>query len=153
MAGYPITGDDLKALQVSMIGVYLRPNDAHEWHRLASWSLDLGNREQALLCFKRAVKAEPENAEFYLEIVTLASELGNHRDCFRYGTSVIPRFAENQAQMCIQLSRTIAQIQYKYGKVNYFVIIAKAISIYYAIIELHVKVFSNYQAIKVFSRY
>lgn len=102
-----------------MIGVYLRPNDAHEWHRLASWSLDLGNREQALLCFKRAVKAEPENAEFYLEIVTLASELGNHRDCFRYGTSVIPRFAENQAQMCIQLSRTIAQIQYKYGKVRH----------------------------------
>ncbi|XP_022671745.1 general transcription factor 3C polypeptide 3-like isoform X2 [Varroa destructor] len=113
---YMQQGDDLKALQVSMIGAYLRPKDAQEWHRLATWSIDLGDREQALLCLKKAVKADPDNAEFYLDIVTLASELGNHLDCFRYGAAVIPRFSENQAQMCIQLSRTIAQIQYKYGK-------------------------------------
>lgn len=116
-------GDDLKALQVSMIGAYLRPKDAQEWHRLANWSLDLADREQALLCLKKAVKADPDNAEFYLDIVTLASELGNHLDCFRYGAAVIPRFSENQAQMCIQLSRTIAQIQYKYGKVGDSIII------------------------------
>ncbi|OQR68665.1 general transcription factor 3C polypeptide 3-like [Tropilaelaps mercedesae] len=113
---YMQQGDDLKALQVSMIGAYLRPKDAQEWHRLATWSLDLADREQALLCLKKAVKADPDNAEFYLDIVTLASELGNHLDCFRYGAAVIPRFSESQAQMCIQLSRTIAQIQYKYGK-------------------------------------
>ncbi|KAI3525655.1 hypothetical protein L1887_04619 [Cichorium endivia] len=61
-----------------MLAVHLAPKDASLWKLLVTWSLELGNGGQAIHCFDRAIRADPEDMSLRYHCASLFVEIGEH---------------------------------------------------------------------------
>ncbi|XP_066942699.1 general transcription factor 3C polypeptide 3 isoform X3 [Macrobrachium rosenbergii] len=64
-----------KSLQFLLIAAFLSPN-AEEWEKLADLSLHQGDIEQAVFCWGRAIKANPQNLDYHWARCNLLEQLG-----------------------------------------------------------------------------
>nr|KAJ0210758.1 hypothetical protein LSAT_V11C400208630 [Lactuca sativa] len=76
---YNAIGDKMRSVNFYMIAVHLTPKDASLWKLLVTWSMELGNREQAWYCLDRAIRADPEDVSLRYHRASVHVELGNYQ--------------------------------------------------------------------------
>lgn len=59
--------DSTKHLQFSLLAAHLRPSDANEWLRLAALCKQSDEIKQEMICYNRAVRAQPQNLDIHLK--------------------------------------------------------------------------------------
>ncbi|CAN8009953.1 unnamed protein product, partial [Ixodes pacificus] len=114
---YEEMGNPAKALQFSLIGAHLSPDDADEWARLGELSLEQGDVRQATTCYARAVRADPSNLDLRLELCTLYEQAGEQRKALDCCSSLVQQMGPSQGAQCLQLSRELAKVHHQRGNV------------------------------------
>ncbi|CAN7943158.1 unnamed protein product, partial [Ixodes hexagonus] len=115
---YEEMGDPAKALQFSLIGAHLSPDDADEWARLGELSLEQGDVRQATTCYARAVRAHPANLDLRLELCTLYEQAGEQKKALDCCSSLVQQMGPAQGAQCLQLSRELAKVHHQRGNVT-----------------------------------
>lgn len=67
--------DQEKSLQFSLLAAYLGPSDANEWLRLAALLKERKDVRQEMVCYSKAVKADPQNLDVHLKRLELVKTL------------------------------------------------------------------------------
>ncbi|KAL3182647.1 hypothetical protein MRX96_034561 [Rhipicephalus microplus] len=108
-------GEPQRALQFSLIGAYLSPQDADEWSRLGELSLEQGDVHQAIACYVQAVRADPSNMELRFELCSLYEQVGNQQRALACCTALVQQMGHGDA--CLKLSRELAKVHHQRGNV------------------------------------
>lgn len=69
--------DPEKTLQFSLLAAHLSPCDADEWMRLAALSRAKNDSKQEMLCYSKAIKAQPQQLELHMKRLDLLTALEN----------------------------------------------------------------------------
>ncbi|XP_049520458.1 general transcription factor 3C polypeptide 3 isoform X2 [Dermacentor silvarum] len=110
---YEALGEPQRALQFSLIGAYLSPQDADEWSRLGELSLEQGDVHQAIACYVQAVRADPSNVELRFELCSLYEQVGNQQRALACCTALVQQMGHGDA--CLKLSRELAKVHHQRG--------------------------------------
>lgn len=62
---YEEGGEQEKSLQFALIAAHLSPQDPEEWARLADMSLEMGDRNQAISCYRKGMCLYRQNVINY----------------------------------------------------------------------------------------
>ena len=65
-----------KKLQCQMMAAHLSPRNNYLWKEIGYLSLELGDKEQAIYCFRNAVVADPADLDCHFELTILYEENG-----------------------------------------------------------------------------
>lgn len=67
--------DKEKNLQLSLIAAHLGPADANEWLRLAALCKERVDYRQEMICYTRAIRAQPHNIEIHMKRLEFIAKL------------------------------------------------------------------------------
>lgn len=107
---YEEGGEQEKSLQFALIAAHLSPQDPEEWARLADMSLEMGDRNQAISCYRKAIDADLENTRYHLARCTLLEQSGEIRSAIRGYKRLIAVLKEDQSQDFIHASKELARL-------------------------------------------
>ncbi|XP_078318117.1 general transcription factor 3C polypeptide 3-like isoform X1 [Crassostrea virginica] len=113
---YEDQGDLKKSLQYSLIAAYLNPVDRDSWMRLADLCLDLGDKQQATICYSKALKAAPQNPgnlDIYLSRSQLYEELGEKKKALEGYKSMLKITPPQDGERYMEIARTITKHYYE----------------------------------------
>lgn len=74
----------VKSLEYNMIAAFCNPRNVDLWIRLAQLSTNVGNTNQAIVCYSNAIRAQPTNIDLHIKRITLLSKLHNYTLIFNY---------------------------------------------------------------------
>ncbi|XP_066942698.1 general transcription factor 3C polypeptide 3 isoform X2 [Macrobrachium rosenbergii] len=101
-----------KSLQFLLIAAFLSPN-AEEWEKLADLSLHQGDIEQAVFCWGRAIKANPQNLDYHWARCNLLEQLGEKLKALKGYTYMLKYLRTDQGKDGLKLAKEIAKIHYE----------------------------------------
>ncbi|XP_068231271.1 general transcription factor 3C polypeptide 3 isoform X2 [Palaemon carinicauda] len=101
-----------KSLQFLLIAAFLSPN-AEEWEKLADLSLHQGDIEQAVFCWGRAIKANPQNLDYHWARCNLLEQLGEKLKALKGYTHMLKYLRTDQGKDGLKLAKEIAKIHYE----------------------------------------
>ncbi|KAK7076939.1 General transcription factor IIIC, polypeptide 3 [Halocaridina rubra] len=101
-----------KSLQFLLIAAFLSPN-AEEWEKLADLSLHQGDVEQAVFCWGRAIKANPQNLDYHWARCNLLEQLGEKVKALKGYTHMLKYLRTDQGKDGLKLAKEIAKIHYE----------------------------------------
>lgn len=101
-----------KSLQFLLIAAFLSPN-AEEWEKLADLSLHQENIHQAVFCWGRAIKANPENLDYHWARCDLLEQLGEKLKALKGYTHMLKYLRSDQGKDGLKLAKEIAKIHYE----------------------------------------
>nr|XP_053634455.1 general transcription factor 3C polypeptide 3-like isoform X2 [Cherax quadricarinatus] len=101
-----------KSLQFLLIAAFLSPN-AEEWEKLADLSLHQGDIQQAVFCWGRAIKANPQNLDYHWARCDLLEQLGEKLKALKGYTYMLKYLRTDQGKDGLKLAKEIAKIHYE----------------------------------------
>ncbi|KAK3881600.1 hypothetical protein Pcinc_013982 [Petrolisthes cinctipes] len=101
-----------KSLQFLLIAAFLSPN-AEEWEKLADLSYHQGDLQQAVFCWGRAIKANPQNLNYHWARCNLLEHLGEKLKALKGYTHMLKYLQTDQGKDGLKLAKEIAQIHYE----------------------------------------
>ncbi|KAK4321495.1 hypothetical protein Pmani_007691 [Petrolisthes manimaculis] len=101
-----------KSLQFLLIAAFLSPN-AEEWEKLADLSCHQGDLQQAVFCWGRAIKANPQNLNYHWARCNLLEHLGEKLKALKGYTHMLKYLQTDQGKDGLKLAKEIAQIHYE----------------------------------------
>eukprot|EP00095_Tigriopus_kingsejongensis_P008374 maker-scaffold856_size87843-snap-gene-0.23 protein:Tk08374 transcript:maker-scaffold856_size87843-snap-gene-0.23-mRNA-1 annotation:"general transcription factor 3c polypeptide 3" len=107
---YEEGGEQDKALQFALIAAHLAPQDPEEWARLADMSLEMGDRPQAISCYRKAIDADLENSRYHLVRCTLLEQGGEMRSAIRGYKRLLAVLRADQGEDFIHASKELARL-------------------------------------------
>ncbi|XP_062578498.1 general transcription factor 3C polypeptide 3-like [Saccostrea cucullata] len=113
---YEDQGDLKKSLQYSLIAAYLNPVDRDSWIRLAELSLELEDKSQAVICYSKAIRADPQNPnniDLYWSRSHLYEELGDKKKALEGYKSMLKITPPENGERYMELARTITKHYYE----------------------------------------
>lgn len=67
-----------KSMQYLTIASHLKPYDIEQWCRLAQLNIDCSNKQQAITCYTRALRVQPNNYEIQLKRIKLLEDISKY---------------------------------------------------------------------------
>uniref|UniRef100_T1JHP3 General transcription factor 3C polypeptide 3 n=1 Tax=Strigamia maritima TaxID=126957 RepID=T1JHP3_STRMM len=113
---YEELGDMEKSLQFSLIAAFLSPNDPEEWLKLAEMSINSGDLLQAVTCYTKALKSDPNNVAIHWERCLLLEQLGKKMKALEGYQQMLKLMKPEQAPQCWQLAREICKSYHEMGE-------------------------------------
>uniref|UniRef100_K1PNW9 General transcription factor 3C polypeptide 3 n=1 Tax=Magallana gigas TaxID=29159 RepID=K1PNW9_MAGGI len=113
---YEDQGDLKKSLQYSLISAYLNPVDRNSWIRLAELCQELGDKQQATLCYTKALRAEPQNPQnldLFWSRSHLYEELGEKKKALEGYKSMLRITPSQDGERYMEIARTITKHYYE----------------------------------------
>ncbi|XP_076043588.1 general transcription factor 3C polypeptide 3 isoform X2 [Oratosquilla oratoria] len=101
-----------KSLQFLLIAAFLSPN-AEEWEKLADLSFHQGDIRQAVSCWSRAIKANPQNLHYHWARCDLLEQLGEKTKALKGYSHMLKYLRADQGQDGLKLAKEIAKIHYE----------------------------------------
>ncbi|XP_069973320.1 general transcription factor 3C polypeptide 3-like isoform X2 [Penaeus vannamei] len=101
-----------KSLQFLLIAAFLSP-DAEEWEKLADLSLHQGDFQQAVFCWGRAIKANPQNLDYHWARCDLLERLGEKLKALKGYSHMLKYLRTDQGKDGLKLAKEIAKIHYE----------------------------------------
>ncbi|XP_048758832.1 general transcription factor 3C polypeptide 3-like isoform X2 [Ostrea edulis] len=113
---YEDQGDLKKSLQYSLIAAYLNPVDRDGWIRLAELSLELQDKQQAIICYSKAIRADPQNPsnlDIFWNRSHLYEELGEKKRALEGYKAMMKIAPPKDGDRYMELARTITKHYYE----------------------------------------
>lgn len=107
---YEELGDKEKLLQFSLISAHLSPNDAEEWVRLAEMSIECDDLKQAITCYGRAIRCEPENLDLMWSRCKLYEQLGETRRLVEQLEQILGMLKEGDGDTYLRVARGLTRV-------------------------------------------
>ncbi|XP_014674823.1 PREDICTED: general transcription factor 3C polypeptide 3-like isoform X2 [Priapulus caudatus] len=114
---YEEMGDVERSLQFSLIAAHLSPIDVEEWVKLAEMSLEQGNIKQAVTCYSKAIKGEPQNPGLLWERCKCYEALHEQKRALEGYLVILNLLEPSDGDKFMHLSKDIARIQHESGDV------------------------------------
>lgn len=102
-----------KQMQFMLIAGHLNPGDHEHWLRLAELSLETGNTKQAIICYSRAIKANPRDFDLRLRRIELIDSIGDERFALTCRLNLLPHISESDPEMLMSTAKYVAEKYHK----------------------------------------
>ncbi|KIM34146.1 hypothetical protein M408DRAFT_91230 [Serendipita vermifera MAFF 305830] len=91
---YEDLGEPDKALQVEIMGAHLK-TDANHWMQLGAKSRQRKLLQQALYCYRKACRLNPDSAEARWELATICKDVGSSSEALRHFQIILKKQPHN----------------------------------------------------------
>ncbi|XP_043485979.1 general transcription factor 3C polypeptide 3-like isoform X1 [Polistes fuscatus] len=98
-----------RSLQYALIAAHLSPKDADQWTRLANLSLESGNINQAIMCYSKAIQANPKDVHLYESLIELEEQNGDKKAHIKAYTRLLHHLDSDQGQDILKYAKILAK--------------------------------------------
>ncbi|KAK3747555.1 hypothetical protein QZH41_015788, partial [Actinostola sp. cb2023] len=116
---YEMQGHMEKALQFFLITAYLsKSQDVEEWLKLAGMSLEQNDYKQAMVCYNKALKCEPENISVLWDRAALNYQMKDHKKATEGYETILKLLPLDSPDKFFDLSIEISMIYHEDASID-----------------------------------
>ncbi|XP_066296212.1 general transcription factor 3C polypeptide 3-like [Branchiostoma lanceolatum] len=113
---YEEKGDMERSLQFALIAAHLNPQDPEEWVKLAEVSLEQNNISQAITCYKKALRYDPNNIGILWEQANLLEQTQEPRKALEGYQQILKLLPEKEGNKYMDLMRDMSKTYHATGE-------------------------------------
>ncbi|XP_019637611.1 PREDICTED: general transcription factor 3C polypeptide 3-like [Branchiostoma belcheri] len=113
---YEEKGDMERSLQFALIAAHLNPQDPEEWVKLAEVSLEQNNISQAITCYKKALRYDPNNIGILWEQANLYEQTQEPRKALEGYQQILKLLPEKEGNKYMDLMRDMSKTYHGTGE-------------------------------------
>ncbi|KAI4490316.1 hypothetical protein M0802_010693 [Mischocyttarus mexicanus] len=98
-----------KSIQFALIAAHLSPKDADQWTRLANLSVESGNITRAIMCYSKAIQANPKDVHLYESLIELEEQNGDKKAHLKAYTKLLHHLDSEQGQDILKYAKLLAK--------------------------------------------